>query len=278
MSAATEVLRIDDLCAGYPGRPVISGLTLDPFAVGQVTALVGPNAAGKSTLMLALAGLVRSTGSVRFGPHELLGMPIAERARIVTFMPQALPQSIALSVLESVMASLNASPTVELGPRGKQVRRRALDALERLSIANLALESLNRLSGGQRQLVSLAQSVVREPRIMLLDEPTSALDLHHQVSVMALVRELAREGRIVVVVLHDLNLAARWADRVVVISGGAVAAQGDPASAITSDMLADVYGVEALIEHSSRGHLQVCVEGKRTLPSAVATCRKVGEE
>lgn len=122
------------------------------------------------------------------------------------------------------------------------------------------MEQLRRLSGGQRQLVSLAQAVIREPRVLLLDEPTSALDLRHQTQVMGLVRELASEGKVVVIVLHDLNLAARWADHIVVLSNGAVAAQGNPETAITVDMLAGVYGVEAVVERSSLGHPQICVE------------------
>lgn len=133
------------------------------------------------------------------------------------------------------------------------------------------MEQLNRLSGGQRQLVSLAQAIVREPAILLLDEPTSALDLRHQAQVMHLVRDLAREGRLVVVVLHDLNLAARWADHIVVLSNGAVAAEGAPVAAITANILASVYGVEALVERSTLGHLQISVE--RVLPSQPESTR-----
>lgn len=260
MSASSAALTIEGFCAGYPRRRVIDGLTLDPFPAGHITALVGPNAAGKSTLMLALSGLIRATGSVHLGHHNILAMDVAERANVVTFMPQALPQGVALSALESVMASLKASPVEGLDTRRIRIHERAFAALQRLSIADIAMERLSRLSGGQRQLVSLAQAIVREPRVLLLDEPTSALDLRHQTQVMGIVRELAREGRIVVIVLHDLNLAARWADHIVVLANGAVAAQGDPAAAITSAMLARVYGVKALVERSSLGHLQVSVE------------------
>ncbi len=258
-------LCIARLSAGYPRRRVIEDLTLDPFPAGDVTALVGPNAAGKSTLLLALAGLVRTTGSVRLDELELLDMAVAERADLITFVPQALPQGVALSALESVMASLKAAAGSGRSVQGRSLRERAYAALERLSIGGIAMEQLNRLSGGQRQLVSLAQAVVRDPRVLLLDEPTSALDLRHQTHVMGLVRELASEGRVIVVVLHDLNLAARWADRIVVLSNGTAAAQGDPEAAITADMLNRVYGVEASVERSSRGHLQVSVE--RVLPA-----------
>jgi iron complex transport system ATP-binding protein len=261
-----EALSIEGLSAGYPRRRVIERLTLDPLPAGRITALVGPNGAGKSTLMLALAGLIGATGTVRLGVRDLVDMPIAERANVVAFMPQALPPGVGLSVLESVMASLRASPMAGPQTRGLRLRQRAFATLERLSIGDLALEQLNRLSGGQRQLVSLAQAVVRQPRVLLLDEPTSALDLRHQTQVMGLVRELAGEGKVVVIVLHDLNLAARWSDHIVVLSHGAVAAQGDPETALTPDMLASVYGVRAVVERSSLGHLQVSVD--HVLPSA----------
>lgn len=268
MSTGGEALHIAELSAGYSHRRVIDRLTLDPFPAGRITALVGPNAAGKSTLLLALAGLIRATGSVRLGARSVLGLSLAERAQIVTFMPQALPQGVELTALESVMASLKAAPIAGLETQGIGIRTRAFGALARLSIGDIAMEPLNRLSGGQRQLVSLAQAIIRDPRVLLLDEPTSALDLRHQTQVMGLVRDLAREGKVVVIVLHDLNLAARWADHVVVLRDGAAAAQGEPTAAFTARMLADVYGVEALVERSSLGHLQVSVE--RVLPPQAA--------
>ena len=263
-STTGDALTIEALTAGYPQRRVIDGLTLDPFMPGHITALVGPNAAGKSTLMRALSGLIRAKGSVRLGKSELLGMDVHERANDLTFMPQSLPQGVALSALESVMASLKASPVQGMDTNGMRARQRAFAALQRLSIDDIAMEQLSQLSGGQRQLVSLAQAIVREPRVLLLDEPTSALDLRHQTQVMGLVEELAREGRIVVMVLHDLNLAARWADHIVVLANGKLAAQGSPSAAITSAMLSHVYGVEAAVERSSLGNLQISVV--RVLP------------
>ena len=258
-------LHVERLSAGYPRRRVIDGLTLAPLQAGHVTALVGPNAAGKSTLMLALSGLIKASGTVLFGGRNLLEISPAERADCVTFMPQQLPQGVALTVLESVLAALKAMPVAGLEMHGPRVRAHAFAALERLGIGNIAMERLSRLSGGQRQLVSLAQAIVRNPRVLLLDEPTSALDLRHQTQVMSLVRSLAREGRVVVVVLHDLNLAARWADHIVVLKKGASAAEGDPETALTSAVLADVYDVEARVDRSADGHLQISVERVREL-------------
>ncbi len=258
--AAKDALIVEKLTAGYPGRPVIHKLDFGPLAPGHVTALVGPNAAGKSTLLMALAGLLQSDGAIRLGNHDLLAMSAAERASLIAFMPQALPQGVSLTVIESVMTALKATHRPRLRAASDDVPAHALAALENLSIGHLALEYLDRLSGGQRQLVSLAQAIASEPRVLLLDEPTSALDLHYQVSVMRLVRRLASEGRIVVIVVHDLNLAARWADRIAILHRGTVIAHGTPSSVLTIEMLATVYGVSAHIETTSLGHVHVLVD------------------
>lgn len=186
-----DALTISGLSTGYWHRPVIRDLALGPILPGRFTALVGPNAAGKSTLMLALAGLLGARGEIRLGSRDLQTMPISERTATVGFMPQALPQGIALTVLESVLTAYHASFPLDVPARDRDGRRRVMAALDRLGIADIALEQLDRLSGGQRQLASLAQALVREPDILLLDEPTSALDLRHQVVVMSTVRALA---------------------------------------------------------------------------------------
>lgn len=145
---------------------------------------------------------------------ELHSTSLTERASRVTYMPQKLPQGVGLTIMESVISALKASP-VEGLVNSSDIRKRAFETLDRVGIAHLALKYLDQLTGGQRQLTSLAQAIVRGPRVLLLDEPTSALDLRHQVVVMNLVRQLAADGRIIILVLHDLNLAAKWADRII---------------------------------------------------------------
>jgi iron complex transport system ATP-binding protein len=243
-------LHIAGLSAGYRGRPVITGLTLAPIKAGRVTALVGPNAAGKTTLLRALAGLLPASGSAQVRGANLLAMPAAERAALVSYMPQALPEGVSLTVLESVIAALRASRP-HGGGNGRSARDRAIAVLDRLRIAGVALEPLDCLSGGQRQLCGLAQSLVSDPTVLLLDEPTSALDLHHQVTVMSLARELAATGRIVICVLHDLSQAARWADTIIIMNNGRRYSQGVPDEILTSRMLADVYAVQAHVERLS---------------------------
>jgi iron complex transport system ATP-binding protein len=251
-------LAIERLSVGYGRRAIIENLSLPAITGGGVTALIGPNAAGKTTLLRALAGLVPAKGSIRLDEVELTSLSIAGHARHVTYMPQALPQRVALTVFE---ATLSALMSARDGLPTKEAHERALDALARLGIAELAMRGLDELSGGQRQLASLAQSIVREPTVLLLDEPTSALDIHHQMRVMQLVAELARERSIIVViVLHDIAQAARYARRIVVLENGAIAADGAPGEAITPETLARVYKVEARVERCSHGFLQVIVD------------------
>lgn len=253
-------LHIDSLHAGYPGKPVIHDLTLPPFEMGHVTVLTGPNAAGKSTLLRAMAGLLKATGSIRHGERELLSMNARQRAELLCFMPQSVPTDINLSVIEAVISALKASPMDATSSNNELAQTRAFSILERVGIGHLALEPLNQLSGGQRQMASLARTVVRDPQVLLLDEPTSALDLRHQVKVMKLARSFAADGRVVIIVLHDLNLALRWADRVVVMEKGKIASSGKPTDAITSDIIAKVYGVKVRVENCSAGLPHLVVE------------------
>jgi iron complex transport system ATP-binding protein len=253
-------LIVQGLSAGYRGRRVVENLSLEPIARGQTVSLVGPNAAGKSTLLRAMAGLLPASGSVTLDGRELVGRPLGDLARHVTYMPQTLPQGVALSVLETVIGALRASPAGQaLG--AQDPAERAMEVLERIGIGPLAMRGIDQLSGGQRQLAALAQALVRSPELLLLDEPTSALDLHYQLRVLDLVRELAAErGMIVVIVLHDLQAAARASDQVVVLSQGRVVAQGSAAEAITPEILAEVYRVRSRIDSCERGSLRIMVD------------------
>lgn len=252
-------LDINDLSVGYHRRPVIRNLNLAPLSGGQMVALLGPNAAGKTTLMRGMAGLLSARGSIRLDGRELIGLAPAEHARHVGYMPQTLPQGIGLSLFESVLSALRASH--QAGQSAAQARSLALETIGLVGLGGLAMRPLGEMSGGQRQLASLAQAVVRQPQVLLLDEPTSALDLHHQFRVMRLVQNLTQErGLLAVVVCHDIALACRWADHVIVMGRGGVAAEGPPADVVTPAVLAQVYGVQARVERCTRGYLQIMVD------------------
>ncbi len=256
-----NTLYLQAVTAGYPRKPdVIRDIHSLPFVPGTVTALVGPNAAGKSTLLRSMAGLVKAKGQMIWKGRNLFSLSLREKSSVISYMPQYLPQDIELTVIESLISALKASSFDEMHIRTAAARQKAFDILEQMDMVSLAMEPLNQLSGGQRQMVSLAQAIIREPSILLLDEPTSALDLQHQVAVMHLVRKYAAGGKIVIMVLHDINLATRWCDEMIVLNNGKVAGQGKPSEILTTSLLADVYKVNATVETLSNGIIQVNVE------------------
>ena len=256
-----QALDIRGVTAGYEGRKIIDAIDLPPLAAGTVTSLVGPNGAGKSTLLRALAGLLPARGEVRLGDLNLAGMSLRDRSRYVSYVPQSLPQGVALNALETVIAALEAAPLADKPAHRSTVPAEALAALESVGAGDLALQRIDRLSGGQKQLVGLAQAIARAPAVLLLDEPTSALDLRHQLTVLELARSYAREhGAVVVVVLHDLQAAARISDRVLVLHRGRLAAEGSPEEAITPALLAEDYQVEARVERCGRRLIQAILD------------------
>jgi len=247
----TDGLRIAELNAGYTGHRVLSRLALPDIPPGSLVALVGPNAVGKSTLLRALAGLVSARGSVHLDGADLLALPLSDRVRQIGYLPQTLPQGNSLVAYEAVMSALRA---VRPDLSGIQVRD-ALDIVfHTLGLEDLALRRLAEMSGGQRQMVGLAQAMVRRPRLLLLDEPTSALDLRWQLRVLATVREIGRqEGMICLLATHDLNQALRFCDQIVALRDGGVLAAGPPDEAISPDILRETFGIEGRIEQCSRG-------------------------
>lgn len=251
-------LKINNLTTGYRRHPVINQLSLEAIPRGKVTVLLGPNGCGKSTLLRALAGLNRSRGEIWLDDKDLNQLSLAERGDKVVYLPQSLPSGIHLQVLESVLVSARAT-----GQHGADVSpERILQLLEEVGIAPLALRYMDELSGGQKQMVGLAQSLVRNPSLLLLDEPLSALDLNYQYHVMSLVaKETRARNMVTVVVLHDINIALRHSDHVVMMKAGHIIASGTPSEVITPESLAEVYGVRGRIELCSQGVPQVHIDG-----------------
>jgi iron complex transport system ATP-binding protein len=263
-TAPSMALAVNGLAAGYGRGDVLHGLTIPALAAGEGPALLGPTGSGTSTLLTALAGLVRArTGSATLGGQDLIRQSFGERARHVVYLPQSLPAAVHLRVFESVLVAARASGDAAASADPQAIER----LLERLGIAHLALHYLDALSGGQKQLVGLAQALVRHPRVLLLDEPLSALDLNYQFHVMRLLKQETREhGLISLIVLHDLNAALQHADRAVMIHDGRLVAAGTPAEVITPASLAAVYGVRGRVETCSRGLRQVLIDGLEAHP------------
>lgn len=234
------------------GRAQILDNVSARFAPGEVTALIGPNGTGKSTLQKALAALIPSGGKVWIDGQI---QSRAERRDAIAYMPQDTGAAVALSAFEvTLMGRLHA-----LGLRvPSELRAEAMRMLSRFGLETLAHRQIGSLSGGQRQMAFLAQVLFRAPRVLLLDEPTAALDLRHQLLVLEHVRNDAiARGTVAIVAMHDLSLAARFADRILCLHNGQVAEAGSPQEVLTPQTLANVYGVEAEVTHLSSGGLTI---------------------
>lgn len=253
-------LHLNKISSGYGGKLILKDLSAGPFKKGEVVALVGPNAAGKSTLLRSIAGLIHVKGDIYYDDAPVIALSLEKRSSLMGFMPQSMPGDIDLNVYESLISALKASPLDHINGSSADVRDRAFNVLKQIGITGLAMKSISHLSGGQRQLVSFAQAIIREPEILLLDEPTSALDLKHQVALMSRAREYALSGKIVIVVMHDLNLAIRWCDQIMVMQQGTIEAFGTPEEVIRPAILKDVYKIIARVERCSQGRIQVLVD------------------
>lgn len=256
------VLTIEQLNVAYGKKPVLGDLTMEPVAPGSLVALLGANAVGKSTLLKSLAGLQPASGKVWLNDTELLSMPRAERVQKIAYLPQSLPQSTSLLVWEALCSGYRA-----LRPdlASAVVVRDVQAVLQQLSILDLALRPLCTLSGGQRQMVGLAQVLVRRPELLLLDEPTSALDMRWQLRVLELLHETCRDtGAVAVIAIHDLNLALRFCDWIAVLAQGTLLAAGPARETISAELLRTAFGIEARVEHCSLGWPMVVTDGAQT--------------
>jgi iron complex transport system ATP-binding protein len=240
-------LRADSLTLAYGERAVVEGLDLEVFA-GTVTAVIGPNGCGKSTLLRALGRLLKpQSGRVLLDGERIDKMATREVAKVLGLLPQAPSAPEGLTVADLVARGRH--------PHQAWYRQWSADdeeavaqALEWTGIADLADRPVDELSGGQRQRAWISMALAQGTDLLLLDEPTTFLDLAHQVDVLELIRRLhAEAGRTVVMVLHDLNLAARYADRLVAMRDGRIVAAGESRDVITEELLAEVFGLAARV-------------------------------
>lgn len=236
-----------ELTLAYEDREVVHQLDL-AVPDGKVTVIVGPNACGKSTTLRALGRLLKPrSGAVLLDGEALARLPTKKIAQQIGLLPQTPVAPEAITVADLV--ARGRQPHQHWWQQWSEEDERAVrEAMERTDVATLAERSVDELSGGQRQRVWIAMALAQETELLLLDEPTTYLDIAHQVEVLDLVRQLNHDrGRTVVVVLHDLNQAARYADHLVAMRRGRIVAEGAPADVVTEDLVRDVFGLECVV-------------------------------
>lgn len=247
------ILNVSDLSFRFGEREILHTISFSA-AMGEILGVAGPNGCGKTTLIKCIDRIFEPEGRVEFAGKDLRDLTTTEVAQIIAYVPQALNIGMAMSVFETVL--LGRRPYIRWSVSDEDIGR--VSAIIRdLGIQHLAFRKMTQISGGERQKVMIARAMVQDPSLLLLDEPTSALDLRHQLEVMELVQRVAREKQAcVVMAVHDLNLASRFCDHLMLMKEGTIVAIGKPSELLTEALIRDVYGVEAMITRES-GYLQV---------------------
>lgn len=243
MMAPRLVLR--DVSVALGGKPIVRPVTLD-LPAGKLVALVGPNGAGKTTLLRAIAGLIPHAGAVLLDGQAAAGLSPKARARAIGYLPQG--HQVYWPIPARDVVALGRFPHGVVDPRSLSAMDAAIvtRAMEATGTLALADQPATTLSGGERARVMLARVLAVEAGIILADEPTASLDPRHQLVVMESLRQQAAAGRLVVAVTHDLTLAARMADHIVLMADGEVKASGTPDAVLSDAQLAETYGIGVL--------------------------------
>jgi iron complex transport system ATP-binding protein len=240
----TALLTARGIGVRLAGRVVLKDVSL-ALSPGHLVALVGPNGAGKTTLLRALAGLIPSEGEIEIGGQTLSSLPLRERAKRFGYLPQGHVVHWPLPARDIVALGRyphGATDPARLSPRDAEAVLRAMQAVDVMEFGD---RRVTELSGGERSRVALARALAVEAPVILADEPTASLDPRHQIDVMKNLRTTADKGVLVIVVTHDLGLAARFADHVLVLREGRLVSQGAPAQALSEQVMADVFRISA---------------------------------
>ena len=235
-------LKVKDVEFSYTSVPVLSDVCFE-LAQSEMLGVVGPNGAGKSTLIRCIDRILKPLrGTILLDGEDIQHMSMMETARKFGYIPQSASQVFPATVFDTVL--MGRSP--HIGWRSsKKDNEKVLDVLQMLNIENLAMRDINEISGGQQQRVFIARALAQEPGTLLLDEPTSNLDIQHQLEVMEIIKDLVvKKGISTIMAVHDLNLASRYTDRVIIMKGGRIFAAGTPPDVLTPENIRSVYGVE----------------------------------
>jgi iron complex transport system ATP-binding protein len=249
------ILRAVELSVRLAGNLIVERATL-ALEAGALTVLIGPNGAGKTTLMRALAGLLPAEGSIELQGRPLQAFSVRERARQIAYLPQGHVFHWPMSV--AAVVALGRHPHADaFSPLADADRIAVGHALAATAVEPWAARAVTTLSGGERARVALARALATQAPILLADEPTMSLDPRHQLVVMELLARAAHDGGAVLAIVHDLALAARFADRVVMMERGRLVAEGGPREVLTPERIAEVFAVEATITDSAVGPIPI---------------------
>ena len=234
------MLKIQSLSVSYGSRQILRDISLDVQS-GEVLALIGPNGAGKSTLIRAASGVIPYAGNVHTNGDDFASLNPMRRAKYIATVPQAVSMPPAFTVWETVL--LGRTPYLGfLGQPSQHDEEIARQSLQRVSALSFSDRRVGELSGGEQQRILLARALCQSTPILLLDEPTAHLDLQYQVSLLELITELAHNDNLAVLIaLHDLNLAAHYADRIALMVAGKIKAIGKPKEVLQPEVIAEAY-------------------------------------
>ncbi len=242
------VVSVKDLSYTYRKKPVFSGISFEATE-GEVLGLVGPNGSGKTTMIKCIDGILHPQGEVRVLGDPISSLHRMEIARRIAYVPQSFPEGLSSAVFETILMGRRPYLNWQIGPEDEE---KVYHAMKTLGVEDFAFRKIKELSGGERQRVMIARAIVQETPVILMDEPTSSLDVRHQMEVMEVARNLALEKNITVLIsLHDLNLAARYCDRIVMFKEGTLHGFGTPDEVLREDVIRDVYGIEARINRDT---------------------------